>query len=174
VSQQPLPQRIRPLGWCSVRRKWVVSFALLLLSALDGRHNSFGQTKQDQDEMIWNCCHANNKGAVPDDKTALAIAKAVLGSIYKKGDIESQEPFSATLKDGVWTVSSTLPISPSTRPQLQSPGSVPGGQITEGPLQIRLLQRNGRILSCCFPRDRRKTRLDLDSNVLLEPCHEPV
>ena len=151
MCRQPLQQRIRPLGWCSVRRKWVASFALLLLSVLDGRHKSFGQTKQDQDEMIWNCCHANNKGAVPDDKTALTIAKAVLGSIYKKGDIESQELFSATLKDGVWTITSTLPISPPTQLQLQSPGSVPGGQITEGPLQIRLLQRNARILSCCFP-----------------------
>jgi hypothetical protein len=134
-----------------VRRKWVVSFVLLLLSANDGLHKSFGQTKQDQNEMIWNCCHANNKGAVPDEKTALAIAKAVLNSIYKKGDIESQEPFSATLKEGVWTISSTLPISPLTPPQSPSPGSVPGGQITEGPLQIRLLQKNARILSCCFP-----------------------
>ena len=151
MCQQPLQKCIRPLGRCSVRRKWVVSFALLLLSFLDGQYRSLGQTKQDQDEMIWNCCHANNKGAVPDDKTALTIAKAVLGSIYKKGDIETQEPFSATLKDGVWTISSTLPISPPTRPKLQSPGSVPGGQITEGPLQIRLLQRNARILSCCFP-----------------------
>jgi hypothetical protein len=133
-----------------VTRKWVVLLALLLLSVHDGRHKSFAQAKQDQDEIIWNCCHANKRAAVPDDKTALAIAKAVLGSIYKQADIESQEPFSATLKDGVWSISGTLPIYPPTRPQLPSP-TFPGGRITEGPLKIRLLQKNARILSCCLP-----------------------
>jgi NTF2 fold immunity protein of polymorphic toxin system component len=46
---------------------------------------------------------------VPDSTTAVKVAEAVLIPVYGKRQIESEEPFNATLKDGVWIVRGTLP-----------------------------------------------------------------
>ena len=68
-------------------------------------------------------------GYVPDAKTALRIAVAVWSPIYGEKPIEGEKPFRATLKNGVWTVTGSLP-----------PGFV-GGVAT-----ARIAQRDGRIL----------------------------
>lgn len=47
-------------------------------------------------------------GYVPDSKTAVTIAIAVLTPIYGKGDIESEEPWHTGLDNGVWTVVGTF------------------------------------------------------------------
>jgi hypothetical protein len=47
-------------------------------------------------------------GYVPDSKTAVSVAEAVLIPVYGTKQIESERPFKATLKDGVWTVAGTL------------------------------------------------------------------
>jgi hypothetical protein len=47
-------------------------------------------------------------GYVPDEQTAIAIAVAVWIPIYGKEQIESEKPFKATLKDGVWFVTGSL------------------------------------------------------------------
>ncbi len=49
------------------------------------------------------------EGFVPDKKTAMAVAEAVLIPIYGKKQIESEKPLRANLKDGIWTVTGTLP-----------------------------------------------------------------
>jgi hypothetical protein len=49
------------------------------------------------------------KGFVPDEKTAIAIAEAVLKPVYGDEQIRSEEPFHATLKDDVWTIDGYLP-----------------------------------------------------------------
>jgi hypothetical protein len=49
------------------------------------------------------------KGFVPNEQTAISIAVAVWSPIYGKEQIESEKPFKASLKDGVWTVTGTLP-----------------------------------------------------------------
>ncbi|MGA8938957.1 MAG: NTF2 fold immunity protein [Acidobacteriaceae bacterium] len=51
---------------------------------------------------------APEKGFVPDEKTAIAIAKAVLGSIYGTEEISSEEPFRAGAEKGIWTVVGTF------------------------------------------------------------------
>jgi hypothetical protein len=48
-------------------------------------------------------------GVVPDPATAIAIAVAVWEPVYGKKDIAEQAPYRATLKDGRWTVTGTLP-----------------------------------------------------------------
>src|SRR5437870_913236 len=48
-------------------------------------------------------------GYVPDEQTAIAIAVAVWTPIYGKAQIESEKPFRATLRNGIWTVGGTLP-----------------------------------------------------------------
>jgi|SRR5579864_5166410 len=47
-------------------------------------------------------------GYVPDSKTAVKIAEAVLVSVYGRKQIESEEPLAAHLKGEVWTVGGTL------------------------------------------------------------------
>jgi hypothetical protein len=46
---------------------------------------------------------------VPDEKTAIAIAEAVLIPIYGKEQIDAEKPFHAQLKDNIWTVEGSLP-----------------------------------------------------------------
>jgi hypothetical protein len=48
-------------------------------------------------------------GYVPNAETAIKIAVAVWIPIYGKEQIESEKPYIATLKSGVWTVTGTLP-----------------------------------------------------------------
>ena len=45
---------------------------------------------------------------MPDSSTAVKIAEAVLIPVYEKEKIESERPFTARLKDDVWTVTGTL------------------------------------------------------------------
>ena len=47
-------------------------------------------------------------GYVPDSRTAVKIAEAVLMPVYGEKHIESERPFKATLKDNTWTVAGTL------------------------------------------------------------------
>jgi NTF2 fold immunity protein of polymorphic toxin system component len=47
-------------------------------------------------------------GYVPDSKTAIAVAEAVLIPVYGKEHIENERPFTATLKQDVWTIEGTL------------------------------------------------------------------
>jgi hypothetical protein len=48
------------------------------------------------------------RGYVPDSATAVKIAEAVLIPVYGEKQIESERPFTAKLKDNVWTVYGSL------------------------------------------------------------------
>ena len=50
-----------------------------------------------------------SNGFVPDEKTAIKIAEAVWIPIYGEHQIQSEKPFVASLKNGVWTVEGSLP-----------------------------------------------------------------
>jgi hypothetical protein len=47
-------------------------------------------------------------GYVPDSKTAVKIAEAVLIPVYGEKQVEAERLFTAMLKNGVWTVTGTL------------------------------------------------------------------
>ena len=49
------------------------------------------------------------KGFVPDAQTAIKIAEAVFIPIYGEENIKNERPFRATLKNGIWIVTGTLP-----------------------------------------------------------------
>ena len=53
--------------------------------------------------------YAPPNGFVPDSGTAVRVAVAVWIPIYGASQIRSEQPYVATLKDGVWTVTGTLP-----------------------------------------------------------------
>lgn len=48
------------------------------------------------------------EGFVPNQETATKIAEAVLIPVYGKVAIETEKPFTAELKENVWTVYGTL------------------------------------------------------------------
>jgi hypothetical protein len=48
-------------------------------------------------------------GFVPDQATAIAIALAVWEPVYGKKNVAEEAPYQATLKNGRWTVTGTLP-----------------------------------------------------------------
>jgi len=55
-----------------------------------------------------NAGYVPRAGYVPDSKTAVKIAEAVLVPVYGEKQIESERPLTASLKNGVWTVAGTL------------------------------------------------------------------
>jgi hypothetical protein len=70
-----------------------------------------------------------SRGFVPDEKTAITIAEAVLKLIYGEQQIRREEPFTATLKGDTWTIDGYLP------PDLDG-----------GVAKVRLSRTNGRII----------------------------
>jgi hypothetical protein len=77
-------------------------------------------------------------GYVPDSKTAIRIAEAVLDPVYGNKHIESERPFTATLKDGVWTVTGTL----------HCPDATGGSTIScdGGVAEVRISKDDARVL----------------------------
>jgi hypothetical protein len=79
------------------------------------------------------------QNAVPDADTAIKKAEAVLVPVYGKKKIESEKPFTARLKDGVWTVAGTLHCADGR-----------GGTTTHcvgGVAVVEVSQADGRIIS---------------------------
>jgi NTF2 fold immunity protein len=82
--------------------------------------------------------YAPKDGFVPDPKTAVKIAEAVLIPVYGEKQIESERPFKAVLENGVWTVSGTLHCHDGK-----------GGVTTVcvgGTAEVKLSKTDGRIL----------------------------
>jgi NTF2 fold immunity protein len=87
---------------------------LIFAFSIDG---SQAQEKQNSAEIDWNSVEASIKGAasfkpekglVPDDKTAIKVAEAVLQPIYGEQKIISERPFNVHLSSGIWTVVGTM------------------------------------------------------------------
>ena len=83
--------------------------------------------------------YAPKDGFVPDPKTAVKIAEAVLIPVYGEKQIQSERPFKAVLENGVWTVDGTLRCSDGK-----------GGVTTMcdgGTAEVKLSKTDGRILN---------------------------
>jgi hypothetical protein len=74
-------------------------------------------------------------GYVPDSKTAVKIAEAVLIPVFGEKKIESERPFTATLKNGVWTVEGTLHCPDGTSTSCDG-----------GVAEVRISKNDARIL----------------------------
>lgn len=73
-------------------------------------------------------------GFVPDGQTAMRIAEAVWIPIYGERKIQEEKPYVATLKDGIWIVTGSLPKLPN------------GGAWVGGVAEIQISKQDGRIL----------------------------
>lgn len=74
-------------------------------------------------------------GFVPDEKTAVRIAEAVLTPIYGDEAVIAQRPFSAKLRGTTWVVT----------------GSLPDNQVG-GVAEVRISKRTGEILQVTHTR----------------------
>jgi NTF2 fold immunity protein len=77
-------------------------------------------------------------GYVPDSKTAVRIAEAVLIPVYGEKQVESEKPFAAKLRNEVWTVAGTLRCPDGN-----------GGSTTMcdgGVAEVQISKADGRIL----------------------------
>jgi hypothetical protein len=105
-----------------IKNKFIYLFSLLSLCALvcvfasakTGNKNAEVQNASNTSDVETRQVptQANYKpeeGYVPDEETAIAIAVAVWNPIYGKKQIESEKPYHASLKNGVWTVTGSLP-----------------------------------------------------------------
>ncbi len=83
-------------------KKIIIAFSLLLLLFI------FASALYAADEtQKYN--YKPQQGYVPDEETAIKIAVAVWIPIYGKEIIEKEKPYIATLKNGVWYVTGSLP-----------------------------------------------------------------
>ena len=53
--------------------------------------------------------HPPREGFVATQRTAIRIAEAVLTDIYGEEQVRAEQPFSAALENGVWTVTGHFP-----------------------------------------------------------------
>ncbi len=106
-----------------MKNKSIYLFSLLVISALvcvfafgqtiskkekEASDNSDNETRQiSQTSTKPN--YEPKDGYVPDEETAIAIAVAVWNPIYGKENIDAEKPFHANLKNGIWTVTGSLP-----------------------------------------------------------------
>jgi hypothetical protein len=76
------------------------------------------------------------EGYVPDSVTAVRIAEAVLIPVYGQKQIASEEPFTARLKDEVWTVLGTLHCPDEKSGMTACVGGMAGVQISKADARI--------------------------------------
>ena len=82
--------------------------------------------------------------SVADSATAVEIAEAALIPVYGRKHIESERPFTAKLRNGVWTVYGTLRCSDGK-----------GGTTTicvGGAAAVEISQKDGHILRMWHPK----------------------
>ena len=78
--------------------------------------------------------------AVPDEATAVKIAEKALAKVYGEKKIDSERPFKAKLRDGIWHVWGTLYCK-------DQHGNVITGPCLGGVAIAEVRQRDGRVLN---------------------------
>jgi hypothetical protein len=89
-------------------------------------------------------CEGGKSKFVADSTAAIEIAEKALIPVYGRKHIESEEPFTATLSNGVWTVYGTLRCPDGK-----------GGTTTGcdgGVATVTISQENGHILRMWHPK----------------------
>ena len=84
-----------------------------VLAASCVRHNSIPTSERSNSASQNNSSTNSLKpklGYVPDETTAIAIAKAVWAPVFGKDQIEAQKPITAKLQNGVWVVQGHNPV----------------------------------------------------------------
>lgn len=78
---------------------------------------------------------------VPDAATAISIARPAAVKVYGKHQIDYEEPLTASLNDGVWSVYGTL-CCPDRNDKRNCEALCVGGVV-----EVRIRQKDGKVLS---------------------------
>lgn len=88
----------------------IIAAALLSSTACKSDNAANSEQPKGRSETIDGVHHfIPAQGMVPDERTALRIAEAVLTPIYGQATLDDEKPFVATLSNGTWSVSGSLP-----------------------------------------------------------------
>jgi hypothetical protein len=95
--------------WRTDMRRTVIALALSLGTLVHAQTtNERTEFEFDRRIAATSKSYRPKSGYAPDSATAIAIARAVLISVYGQKTIADEEPLRAELKGGVWTVIGTL------------------------------------------------------------------
>jgi hypothetical protein len=61
----------------------------------------------------WGRSYRPSNGFLPDQKTAIQVAKVILIPVYGEDEVKNEEPFTASLKGNIWTVKGAVRSYPS-------------------------------------------------------------
>jgi hypothetical protein len=111
-----------------------VASSACIVSALHVQETSSSRIDQYQADPRFK---PPTSGFVPDEKTAVKIAEAILLPLYGEKSVARERPYTAKLKYGVWTV--------------EGYSSIPKNRRLGGPVQVHIAQRDGQIVG--FKRD---------------------
>ena len=115
------------MGHVTKSKLLAISVAIILgISYLD----SNGLANESERIKMASRGYMPKEGFVPDAQTAIRVALVILTRIYGQQKIESEAPFRAELRDGVWTIEGR-----------ELPRDMAGGVAI-----IKLSKQNGRIL----------------------------
>jgi hypothetical protein len=67
----------------------------------------------------WGKSFRPSNGYVPDQKTAIQVAKAILISVYGEVTVKNEEPFTASLEGTIWTVKGAVRPYPSGNAEIK-------------------------------------------------------
>ena len=79
---------------------------------------------------------------VPDAAAAIEIGRAAALKVYGKTQIHDEEPLTASLEDGVWTVYGSLCCDGANGKRTCEPGRCVGGVVN-----VKIRQGDGKVLS---------------------------
>jgi hypothetical protein len=94
-----------------IRTTLIVIAAVLTVSCVRHRSTPQGDRSNGANQSTSSTNSLKPKlGYVPDEATAIAIAKAVWSPVFGKDAVEAQHPIRANLQNGVWVVQGRNPV----------------------------------------------------------------
>lgn len=110
----------------AVRGFLIAALVVTAITAVSGAKGPPRNSRATSSPETW----VPKSGFVPNRETAVRIAVAIWIPIFGERQIQSERPYNATLRSGVWTVTGSLPKD-----------SGPGGVAL-----VKISKRDGRIL----------------------------
>jgi NTF2 fold immunity protein len=107
------PRELRRWVLALMKIRPAITIVAVVLAVSCVRHSSISPSER-SNGLSQNNLSANSlkpkRGYVPDETTAIAIAKAVWTPVFGQDQIEAQKPITAKLQDGVWVVQGHNPV----------------------------------------------------------------
>src|SRR5882762_5471106 len=94
----------------------VAPIMLVVMCVADAEPQNPKQTNPESDKWYstkWGQSYRPSGGYVPDQRTAIRVAEAILIPVYGEDTVKKEEPFTASLEGNIWTVKGAVRPYPS-------------------------------------------------------------